>query len=115
MKTAAPRRTWLRRPLRNTAAENQYFVATQWQLMWWKFRKGRLALIGLGVLGLMLLVIIGTEFIAPTTVDARDVRYVLGPPEWLHWVDSQGHFSWRPFVLIRLQAETRLRCAGCSA
>jgi peptide/nickel transport system permease protein len=98
MKTAAPRHTWLRRPRRVAAAENQYFVATQWQLMWWKFRKGRLALIGLGVLALMLLVILGTEFLAPTTVDARDVRYVLGPPEWLHWVDSQGSFSWRPFV-----------------
>jgi peptide/nickel transport system permease protein len=98
MKTAAPRHNWLRRPRRVAATENQYFVATQWQLMWWKFRKGRLALIGLGVLALMLLVILGTEFIAPTTVDARDVHYVLGPPEWLHWVDSQGNFSWRPFV-----------------
>jgi peptide/nickel transport system permease protein len=80
------------------AAENQYFIATQWQLMWWKFRKGRLALVGIAVLGLFMLVILGTEFLAPTTVNARDIRYVLGPPQVLHWVDSNGHISLRPFI-----------------
>jgi peptide/nickel transport system permease protein len=98
MKSVAPHRTWFRRLRRSPATENKYYVATQWQLMWWKFRKGRLALVGLGVLGLMLLIIIGTEFIASTTVNARDIRYVLGPPQVLHWVDSEGNFSLRPFI-----------------
>lgn len=79
-------------------AENRYYIATQWQLMWWKFRKGRLALLGIGVLGLFLLFILGTEFLAPTAVTARDIRYVLGPPQWMHWVDPDGHFSLRPFI-----------------
>jgi peptide/nickel transport system permease protein len=83
---------------RSSESENKYFIATQWQLMWWKFRKGWLALVGLGVLGLMLLVIIGTEFLAPTTVTARDINYVLGPPQVLHWVDADGHFYLRPFI-----------------
>jgi peptide/nickel transport system permease protein len=98
MKPTAPKRTWLGRPRRVPAAENQYFVATQWQLMWWKFRKGRLALAGLAVLAAMFLVILGTEFIAPTNVVTRDVRYVLGPPQGFHWVTGDGHFSWRPFI-----------------
>lgn len=92
MKPIAPRRG----PAE--AAESEYFVATQWQLMWWKFRKGRLALIGLGVLAFFLLVILGTELLAPTTATARDIRYVLGPPQVVHWIDSQGKFSWRPFL-----------------
>jgi peptide/nickel transport system permease protein len=98
MKPTASHRSWFQRPHRATTAENQYFVATQWQLMWWKFRKGRLALVGLGVLAFMLLVILGTEFLAPTTVATRDVRYVLGPPQGLHWVDAEGNFSWSPFI-----------------
>jgi peptide/nickel transport system permease protein len=87
-----------RRSHRAPINENKYFIATQWQLMWWKFRKGRMALVGLGVLGLFLLVILGTEFLAPTTVNARDSKYVLGPPEVIRWVDSTGHFSLHPFI-----------------
>jgi peptide/nickel transport system permease protein len=78
--------------------ENKYYIATQWQLMWIKFRKGRLALIGLWVLAFFLLIIICTEFIAPNSINTRDIRYVLGPPEIVHWVDSDGHFSFRPFI-----------------
>jgi len=81
-----------------SSAVEQYYIATQWQLMWKKFRKGRLALVGLWVLGFFILIILGTEFFAPTTVNTRDIRYVLGPPEVLHWIDSDGHFSLRPFI-----------------
>ena len=32
--------------MRSTGAEERVSVATQWQLMWWRFRKHRLAMIG---------------------------------------------------------------------
>ena len=31
-------------------------IATQWQLMWWKFRRHHMALIGLSVLGVLFVV-----------------------------------------------------------
>ncbi len=78
--------------------ENTYFVATQFQLMWWKFRKHYLALIGMTVLGIFLVLAVFAEFISPNTPFTRDNNYILGPPQALHWIDAQGKFHLRPFT-----------------
>jgi len=78
--------------------ENKYYVASQYQLMWWRFKKHRLALLGSSILGLFLIVIIGTEFLAPTTPFTRDTSYVLGPPQVLRFWDENGNIYLRPFV-----------------
>ena len=44
-------------PLLTTDAEERVSVATQWQLMWWRFRKHRLAMIGAVVVILFYLVV----------------------------------------------------------
>ena len=78
--------------------EKAYFVATQFQLMWWKFKKNRLAVLGAAVLGLFLVLAVGAEFIAPITPFSRDQDYISGPPQRLHWIDAQGRFHLRPFI-----------------
>lgn len=78
--------------------ENTYFVATQFQLMWWKFRKHHLAVIGMSVLGIFLVLALFAEFISPNEPFSRDNSYTIGPPQALHWIDTQGKFHIRPFV-----------------
>ncbi|NMC11869.1 MAG: ABC transporter permease [Chloroflexi bacterium] len=78
--------------------ENTYFVATQFQLMWWKFRKHHMAVIGMSVLGILLVLGILAEFISPNTPFTRDNKYIIGPPQLLHWIDPQGKIHLRPFV-----------------
>jgi len=78
--------------------ENTYFVATQFQLMWWKFRKHHLAVIGISVLGVFLVLALFAEFISPNEPFSRDITYTIGPPQALHWIDPQGKFHFRPFV-----------------
>jgi peptide/nickel transport system permease protein len=73
-------------------------LASQWQLMWWKFRRHKLALLGLVVLGLFVLMTIFAEFIGPYPPGERDTKYVAGPPMMPQMVDAEGHFHWRPFV-----------------
>jgi peptide/nickel transport system permease protein len=85
-------------PATGSSAENHYYVATQFQLMWWKFRKNGLAVAGAFVLGLFLLIGVFCEFISPTTPFTRDNDYILGPPQRVHWIDAQGKFHLRPFV-----------------
>ena len=41
------------------------FTSSQWQLMWWRFRKHRMAMISIVVLALAYLVAAFCEFVAP--------------------------------------------------
>ena len=47
-----------------TAYDESYFIASQWQLMWRKFRKHRLAILGGVVLAVMYIMALFCEFIA---------------------------------------------------
>lgn len=73
-------------------------LASQWQLMWWKFRRHKLALFGLFILGLFVLMTIFAEFIGPYPPGQRDTKYVAGPPMMPQMIDAEGHFHLRPFV-----------------
>ena len=78
--------------------DERIFVASQWQLMRWRFRKHRLAMVSLAVLGLLYGLAILADFIAPYDVHQHDAKYVYVPPQPLRWVDSAGRFRLRPFV-----------------
>ncbi len=70
-------------------------VASQWQLMWWKFRKHRLAMVSLVIIVAMYIVAVGAGFFAPQAVDTYSRRYTQAPPMTIHWFDN-GQFA--PFV-----------------
>ena len=73
-------------------------LASQWQLMWWKFKKHKLAMVGMVLLGLFLLMTIFAELISPYPPFERNPGYVAGPPMMPQIVDTQGQFHWPPFV-----------------
>ena len=50
-------------------AEKQIFVAGQWRLFWWKFRRHKLALASLVIVVLLYLVAAFAEFLAPFPPD----------------------------------------------
>jgi peptide/nickel transport system permease protein len=79
-------------------AEIKYYTASQFQLMWWKFKKHRLALIGSAILGLFIIVALFAEFLSPYTPTARTPDYLFGRPQVLHFVDADGKFHLRPFT-----------------
>src|SRR3712207_6675616 len=72
-------------------------VASQWQLMWWKFRKHRLAVISAWVVLGLYVVAAFVEPIAPYDPEQQDVRSAYQPPTAIHLWDSQGAFR-GPFV-----------------
>lgn len=77
---------------------NNYEIATHWQLMWWKFRRHHMAIMGLSVLGIFLFISLVPEFLAPYSTQSRNLRYAQGPPMGVHFFDSSGDFHARPFV-----------------
>jgi len=72
--------------------------ATHWQLMLWKFRKNRMALIAVGVLGIFLIISLFAEFIAPYKSGTRNINYLQGPPLRVHLLDDRGNFHFHPFI-----------------
>ena len=91
---------------RHTAANDKKVrrldIATHWQLMWWRFRKHRMAMFGTAVLGIFLIISLFAEFIAPYGSRTRNTRYLQGPPVGIHLFDDNWNFHLRPFIYGRV-------------
>ncbi len=94
--TPAPKALDLK-PLKGKRSKDAYFTATQAQLMWWKFRRHKLAIIGTVVLGIFAVIMVFCEFLAPYGSQSRDSSYIFGPPTKIYFRDDAGNFQ-RPFV-----------------
>jgi peptide/nickel transport system permease protein len=95
-------RSWImalrRRGRRRDAFDESYYMASQWTLMWRKFKHHQVAKLSLGVLALLYLGAIFSGFIAPQQLTSYDSRYTNCPPTRVHFIDPQGRFHLRPFV-----------------
>ena len=79
-------------------ADEQVSVASQWQLMRWRFTRHKGAVIALVVLGVMYLVAAFADFVGPYDPRSHDAAFVYAPPTGIHFVDEEGRFHLRPFV-----------------
>src|SRR5215210_9425137 len=70
--------------------EAEIYVASQWKLVWWRFRKHRLAVVGTVIVLLIYLIALFAEFVAPFTPGAVDADYTYAPPQRLHFFDDDG-------------------------
>ena len=97
-------------PIEEKPGEEKIYVAPPWLLMWWKFRKHKMALIS-GVLIIFLYIVaLFCEFFAPYDPEEKFIQYKLAPPTGIHIRDAQGNFH-LPFVykIVRSRDEVTLR------
>ncbi len=95
--TSQPSREQERERERESAAAERFYVASQWQLIFRKFRKHRLAAVGSVILGILYVVAGFAEFISPYEILERSsLRY--SPPHRVRLIDDDGRFHLRPFV-----------------
>ncbi len=78
--------------------EEKIYVASQWLLMWWRFKRHKMALAGAIVTLLSYLVALLCEPIAPYDPHEVNAKYVYAPLQRIHFFDSEGNFHLRPFV-----------------
>jgi peptide/nickel transport system permease protein len=76
--------------------EDKISVATQWQLMWWRFRKHRLAMGAAVVIFLFYGVVIFADFLAYSDPLINNADLLLMAPQRIHWFDDDG---FNPHVL----------------
>lgn len=75
----------------------EIFLASQWQLMYWKFRRHKLAIISICVLIFLYLVAAFVEFIAPYGPFTRFEDYKNAPPQVIHIYTKENGFQ-SPFI-----------------
>jgi peptide/nickel transport system permease protein len=83
--------------LARTGSAEKVYVAPQWKLMWWKFRRHKMALVSVFVLAIFYFTVAFCEFVAPYNPEAFFTRYTLAPPTHVHLFDANGAFR-GPFV-----------------
>ncbi|MER8367569.1 ABC transporter permease [Mesorhizobium sp. M0306] len=93
-----------------TPEQEKVFQASQLRLMWWKFRRHRLALVSGIFLAALYFGILICEFLAPYDLHTRNMDYIYSPPQRVHLFHN-GQFV-GPFVYgrqMRLDMDTLKR------
>jgi len=90
-------------PIDEPIEEERIYVAPPWLLMWWKFRKHKMAVISGIIIIILYLIAIFCEFVAPYDPEQRFARYKLAPPTKIHIMDEQGNLR-APFVYKIVQS-----------
>lgn len=95
MAVLAPPTTPAHEPAPLALPEQRIFVASQWQLMWWRFRKHRLAMVSSVIVIGFYLVVLGADFLAYADPDRSEAQRSLMPPQRVYFFDG-----WRfaPYV-----------------
>ncbi|MEZ4641410.1 MAG: hypothetical protein R3E31_01490 [Chloroflexota bacterium] len=76
----------------DNAEHTQAEVASQWKLMWWKFKRHKMAVVGGIVVLMFYLVALFAEFVAPIHFTSYNETYVYAPPQEIHLLQN-GRFS----------------------
>jgi peptide/nickel transport system permease protein len=79
-----------------TPEQERYFLAPQWKLIWWRFRRHRIAVISAVVLAMMYLSITVVEVLVPYNLETRDISHIYAPPQAVR-LFHEGRFV-GPFV-----------------
>lgn len=77
--------------------EEDLSVATQWQLIRWKFIRHRVAVASLVILAVFYLFAVSAEFLSPYDPTHHDTDFMFMPPQRIRFVDN-GRFQLQPFV-----------------
>jgi len=98
--------------LSTPSPKKQQVSQSYWSLVWWKFKRNRVAVLG----GILLLASYITFVLIPELVAPYDLNHTSdfteAPPTGIHFVDADGKFHARPFVYgmeQKLDFKTRAR------
>lgn len=89
--------------------DESYYFASQWQLMWRKFHRHKLAQISIFILGVLYIGVLFAGFISPQQLTSYDGDYTNCPPTRIRFIDPNGKFHLRPFVYgVKMERDFRL-------
>ena len=81
-----------------SAVEQKEEHENYYQLVWKRFKKSKIAIIG-GFMTLALIILAGfSDFFSPTDPTKLNMRQAFQPPQRVHFIDAEGKPHLRPFV-----------------
>ena len=79
-----------------TPEQEAVYLASQRKLMWWKFKKHKVAVASGIFLLFMYFITVFAEFFAPYALDSRNAKYIYAPPHSIHFYHKGEYVG--PFV-----------------
>ena len=90
-----------------TEREDKFYYATQWSLIWWRFKKHKLAMVATFGLALLYFIAVFADFVAPYSATRRFSGQQQQPPTPIYlWTETTGLS--RPFIYpMKRQADPK--------
>ncbi len=86
--------------------DERHFSATPRRLMWWKFRKHKVAVVALFTIILMYIMAFLAEPISPYSPEIRHIRYLYAPPQKIHFIYDGSFHLWPAVHPIRFLVDS---------
>jgi peptide/nickel transport system permease protein len=80
------------------APGKEWVSLSQRQLIWRRFRRSRIALIGGIVLAIFYITALFAEFFSPYAIDTRFTNQIYAPPNLPRFIDAEGNIHLQPFI-----------------
>lgn len=85
-------------PIVTSVVEDRVSVASNWQLVWWRFRKNRLAVASAIILMVLYLIVLVPDFFATQDPEAAESALAFMPTQGLNLFDGFNPSLWVPAV-----------------
>ena len=85
-------------PSTEVIASDQEEHESYFQLVWRRFRRGKVSIIGMLMVLTLVLLAIFADFFSPTSIYEIDLQASFIPPQQIHFIDTDGNFHLQPFV-----------------
>ena len=79
-----------------TPEQERFYLASQWQMMWWRLKRHHLAVVSGIILALMYFSVIVSEVLAPYDLHTRNTEFIYAPPQEIHLFHNEEFVG--PFV-----------------
>src|ERR1044071_4146865 len=80
-------------------AEDRVAVASNWKLVWWRFRRHHLAMASGVLLIFMYLIVLAPDFFSTQTPERTDARQAFIPVQMVHFFDDGSLSPWVPAIV----------------
>ncbi len=81
------------------AAEDRVAVASNWKLVWWRFRRHHLAMASLAVLALLYAIVLVPDFFATQSPERTDARQAFIPVQTVRFFADGSFDPWVPAIV----------------
>ena len=80
-------------------AEDRVAVASNWRLVWWRFRRHHLAMASAGLLIFLYMIVLVPDFFSTQDPERTDARQAFIPVQMVHFFDDGRLSPWVPAIV----------------